>query len=224
MAKLVWDETGTREYRTGIDHVALRLQGSGNKWEVWNGATTLTENPSGAESTKLYADNLEYLNLISKEEFGCSVECYSTPNGFLRANGERVIYGELNGVKVCRVRFTAQPRLPFDLMYRELIGTDTTPAGSGAHNYIYHFVYNCKASPSSKNHQTVNDSPEAATHSYDITTTAADFDVDGMQYNTAHFEVDCSKMTNEQWALFKAYVEDDGNNPVTPSAFPGIID
>lgn len=175
MANIFWDAQGEHTYFTGIDGVALFVwddsvyedhEGNTVPWygngAAWSGVTAINESPSGAESNKLYADNIEYLNLLSKEEFGLTLECYQVPEEF----------DECDGISaVGALRAHGQVRKPFCLIYRIQEGTDTDPAGATDLDYVYHIVYGCKASPSSRDFATVNDSPEAQTFSYEINTT-----------------------------------------------------
>ena len=174
LGSLTWDDSGNHFYYTGIDGVVLFVA-DGSGWYsgpvVWNGVTAVNESPSGAESNKLYADNIEYLNLISKEEFGCTIECYQTPSAFDACDG--ILHSAAKkGFKVY-----GQPRKSFGLIYRVKKGSDTVEAGgqleSGNGNgYVYHIVYGCKAAPSSRDNATVNESPEAQTLSYEISTSS----------------------------------------------------
>ena len=217
---LTWDDTGNRYYYTGIDGVALFVWDEVNNWyhnrTAWNGVTAINENPSGAESNKLYADNIEYLNLLSKEEFGLTLECYNVPEAFDACDG---IYGA-DGFGS-----TMGPRKPFGLVYRVQKGSDTTNAGELG--YVYHVVYGCKASPSSKDHSTVNDSPEAQTFSYEITTTATSSypgsDMVGAYGGFSpfvHLEIDDTSLTAYQKEVMARvlYARDNGRMP-----YPGEI-
>ena len=163
MAVLTWDNVGDRRYETGIDHgVLYQLDESGAYGDgvPWNGLTTVTESPSGAESNKQYADNIVYVNLISAEEFGGTIEAYTYPDEFGQNDGsDEPAPGVLVG---------QQGRRPFGLVYRTLLGNDTE---GQEHGYKIHLVYGAQASPSEKAYATVNDSPEAATLSWEFTTT-----------------------------------------------------
>lgn len=162
MNKISWDQIGEKLYETGVDHGVLYPQKDGAypMGYAWNGLTTVTESPSGAESTKLYADNMAYLNLKSAEEFGCTVECYTYPDEWAQCNGEAEL---LPGVMLGQ-----QKRNTFGLSYRTKIGNDTDGEG---HGYKLHLVYNGSSSPSEKSYGTINDSPEAILFSYEVTTT-----------------------------------------------------
>ncbi len=160
--KLVWDKAGERYYETGVDRGVLypRKEGKYTKGVAWNGLTGVSESPSGAEPTPLYADNIKYLNLTSTEEFGASIEAYTYPDEFDECQGMNAI-GE--GISIGQ-----QEHTHFGLSYRTLIGNDDD---GNEHGYKLHLVYNCLAQPSEKAYSTVNDSPEAITFSWEISTT-----------------------------------------------------
>lgn len=166
--KLVWDVDGQRYYTTGVDRVALYLKktdGTGYETGVaWSGVSSIEESPSGAESTAIYADNIKYLDLTSKEEFGCSITAYSSPKEFDLCDGS----ASPEGLPFLKV--TQQSRRRFGLVYRTNIGNDTV---GNDFAYEYHIVYNAKASVSSKSRNTINDSPEATELSWECTTTDA---------------------------------------------------
>ncbi len=165
---LVWDKTGEKLYETGIDRVVLfpmrdTITDPTNPYEAgvaWNGVTALNESPSGGEPTALWADNQKYLNLISAEDFGASLEAYMYPKEFYPCDGTVAI---AEGAYIGQ-----QTRKQFGLAYRSLIGNDTQYNDYG---YKIHLVYGCFATPSEKNHPTVNDSPEAQSFSWTISTT-----------------------------------------------------
>jgi hypothetical protein len=165
MPELVWDKIGERFYETGVDHGVLYIpdaQGVYATGVAWNGLTTVTESPSGAESTAQYADNIKYLNLISAEEFGATIEAFTFPEEFTQFDGLAV---PSDGVTVGQ-----QPRKTFGLSYRTRLGNDLEHENFG---YKLHLVYGCVASPSEKAYNTINDSPEAITFSWAVTTTPA---------------------------------------------------
>lgn len=161
---LTWDNTGERTYETGVDHGVLYLPNVSGEYDsgfAWNGLTAVTESPSGAEASPLYADNIKYLNLISAEEFGATIEAYTYPEEF----------GQCDGTSAPKigVLLGQQTRKPFGLSYRTQIGNDLEGTDYG---YKLHLVYGALAAPSEKAHSTVNDSPEAITFSWSVTTTA----------------------------------------------------
>lgn len=163
MVALVWDQTGDRYYETGVDHGVLYLPDENGVYSngvAWNGLTTVTESPSGAEATPLYADNIKYLNLISAEEFGGTIEAYTYPEEFSLCDGQAI---PKDGLRVGQ-----QPRKSFGLSYRTVLGNDVNGNEEG---YKLHLVYGCMAAPSEKAYASINDSPEAITFSWEFTTT-----------------------------------------------------
>ena len=162
MSKIVWDQTGERLYETGVKQGVLYIPTSGvySKGVAWNGLTAVTESPSGAETTALYADDIKYLNLMSAEDFACTIEAYTYPDEFAECDGSASL---ANGVNISQ-----QPRKTFGLCYRTTIGNDTD---SNAHGYKLHMIYGCLAAPSEKAYATINDSPEAITFSWEVSTT-----------------------------------------------------
>ena len=163
MSTLVWDQTGERLYETGVKNGVLYVATEGNpygKGVAWNGLTAVTESPSGAEATALYADDIKYLNLISAEELGGTIEAYMYPDEFAACNGEASLAG---GVSVGQ-----QSRSKFGLCYRTVLGNDTE---NNEYGYKLHLIYGAQASPSERAYATINDSPEAITMSWEFTTT-----------------------------------------------------
>lgn len=163
MAKLVWDKTGEKTYETGVSQGVLYPQtseGTYPKGVAWNGLTSVTESPSGAEASPLYADNIKYLNLMSAEEFGATIEAYVYPEEFGECDGSAEI---APGVTIGQ-----QSRKPFGVSYKTTLGNDTE---GDKHGYKIHIIYGAMAAPSEKGYETVNDSPEAATFSWELTTT-----------------------------------------------------
>lgn len=161
--KLVWDETGNRFYETGVKNGVLYPQNSSGLYPlgvVWNGLTAVTESPSGAEATPVYADDIKYLNLISAEEFGATIEAYTYPDEFAVCDGSDDL---ADGVSIGQ-----QKRKAFGLCYRTVLGNDIDGEDYG---YKLHLIYGAMAAPSEKGYQTINDSPEAITFSWEVTTT-----------------------------------------------------
>lgn len=160
--KLVWDQTGERLYETGVKNGVLYPQEGGiyPKGVAWNGLTAVTESPSGAEASPLYADDIKYLNLMSTEEFGATIEAYMYPDEFAECDGSASI---AKGVTIGQ-----QKRKAFGLCYRTVLGNDTD---SNDYGYKLHIIYGAQAAPSEKAYATVNDSPEAITLSWEVTTT-----------------------------------------------------
>ena len=163
MAKLVWDESGKRLYETGVEKGVLYVQGENGQYQngvAWNGLTAVTESPSGAEPTALYADDIKYLELFSAEEFGATIEAYTYPAEFEKCDGSASLG---TGVTIGQ-----QDRATFGLCYRTVLGNDVKGSEFG---YKLHLIYGAKAKPSEKGYQTINDSPEAITFSWEISTT-----------------------------------------------------
>lgn len=165
MTKLTWDASGKRFYETGVDRGVLYIPTNGvyDFGVAWNGLTAVTESPSGAEATPQYADNIKYLNLLSAEEFGCTIEAFMYPDEF----------GQCDGTARPRpgISIGQQPRKTFGFAYRTKVGNDIDGAD---HGYKIHIVYGALAAPSEKAYNTINDSPEAMTFSWEVTTTAVE--------------------------------------------------
>lgn len=162
MAALVWDAVGQRFYETGVDHGVLYTPDENGDYVsgvAWNGLVSVTESPSGAESSPQYADNIKYLNLVSAEEFSATIEAFTYPEEFGQHDG--------SAAPKVGVMLGQQSRKPFGLAYRTKIGNDL----DGDLGYKLHLVYGCQAAPSEKGYTTVNDSPEALTFSWEVTTT-----------------------------------------------------
>lgn len=163
MARITWDEVGKHLYETGVDHVVLYRPNDLGVYTggvAWNGVTAINESPSGADSNPIYADNIKYLDLRSAEEFGATIECYTYPQEFSECNGEAIVG---TGIVIGQ-----QTRQTFGLSYRTIIGNDIKGNDYG---YKLHLVYGATASPSEKSYNTVNDSPEAGSFSFEMTTT-----------------------------------------------------
>ena len=163
MSKIVWDAIGEHTFETGVRNGVLYLkddEGAYNKGVAWNGLTSVSESPEGAEATDLYADDIKYLTLMSAENFKATIEAYTYPVEFEECDGSSTI---ANGVVIGQ-----QSRKPFGLCYRTAIGNDTD---GNEHGYKLHIVYGCQASPSEKQYSTINDSPEAITFSWEVNTT-----------------------------------------------------
>lgn len=193
MSKLVWDKTGERTYETGVDHGVLypiQSDGTYSKGIAWNGLTAVTESPSGAEATELWADNINYLNLMSAEKFGATVEAYTYPDEFAECDGSMEI---APGVYAGQ-----QNRKMFGLSYRTVKGNDVEESNYG---YKLHLVYGAKASPSEKGYSTINDSPDAITFSWELNTTPVEITVavDGKTLKpTACLTLDSTKCSKEK--------------------------
>lgn len=188
---LVWDEIGKRLYETGVDHGVLFVAKGEwyDKGVAWNGLTNVNESPSGADQTALYADNIKYLNLTSAEDFGCTIEAYTYPDEWMECDGSAeatpgVVLGQQN-------------RKGFAFSYRSRIGNDTEGDNLG---YKLHLIYGCKASPSERSYSTVNDSPEAISFSWTVTTTPITVE----DYRpTSIITIDSTKVDPEKLAAFE---------------------
>lgn len=213
MSKIVWDQTGERLYETGIDRGVLYLidnTGKYNNGVAWNGLTGVTESPSGAEATDLYADNIKYLSMRSAETFGATVEAYTYPDEFAECDGSATL---ATGVTVGQ-----QSRKTFGLCYRTVIGNDVNGQD---HGYKLHLIYGATASPSEKAYTTINDSPEAITFSWELTTTPVN--VTGLK-PTACVTIDSTKADPDCLAALEEilYGKDAGAEG-TPAAVPARL-
>ena len=199
MTKLKWDQTGERLYETGVSKGVLYplVSGAYPKGVAWNGLTAVNENPSGAEPTPLYADNIKYLNLMSAEEFGATIEAYMYPDEFSECNGEAEL---TKGVAIGQ-----QARKLFGLSYQTKIGSDQ----DNELGYKIHLIYGALAAPSEKAYATVNDSPEAITFSWEISTTPVE--VTGFK-PTASLVIDSTKVESAKLAAFEKILYGDETN------------
>jgi len=208
MAKLKWDQTGERLYETGIDRGVLYVYDTDSSTYgtgvAWNGLTAVNETPSGAESNPQYADNIKYLDLYSAEEFGATIEAFTYPAEFEECDGSAEL---VKGVTI-----GMQNRKMFGFSYRTLIGNDTEGTD---HGYKLHLVYGAKASPSEKSRSTVNDSPEAVTFSWEVTTTPVT--VESFK-PTSHLIIDSTKADPAKLAELekKLYGDDSAGTPSLP--------
>lgn len=193
MSKLIWDKVGERLYETGVKQGVLYPQDAATglypKGVAWNGLTAVTESPSGAEANPIYADDTKYLNLISVEEFGCTIEAYTYPDEFAACDGSEVV---ATGVTIGQ-----QKRQPFGLSYRTALGNDTE---NDSYGYKLHCVYGGTAAPSEKAYATINDSPEAITFSWEVATVPVD--VPGFK-PTASLTIDSTKVASAKLAALE---------------------
>lgn len=192
MAKIVWDQTGERFYETGVKNGVLYVQEGAAypKGVAWNGLTAVTESPSGAEATPLYADDIKYLNLMSAEEFGGTIEAYTYPDEFKACNGEVDL---VEGISIGQ-----QSRKTFGFCYRTVLGNDTE---NNEYGYKLHLIYGALAAPSEKAYATINDSPEAITFSWEFTTTPVNV---ANHKPTASLVIDSTKVDKEKLAALEA--------------------
>lgn len=212
MARLVWDAVREHIYETGVNNGVLFVQkpdGTYDKGVAWNGLTAVTESPSGAEATALYADNIKYLNMYSAEEFGATIEAYTYPDEFMECDGSASLG---TGVYIGQ-----QARKAFAFCYRTVVGNEVEGESFG---HKLHIIYGCMASPSEKAYATINDSPEAITFSWEITTTPVSASATAPAAfkkfkPTASVTLDSSKMTEAQLA-YLTQVENSlyGTDPV----------
>ena len=213
MSRIVWDKTGERYYETGVKQGVLypiQSDGKYTKGVAWNGLTAVTESPSGAEATPLYADDIKYLNLISNEEFGCTIEAYTYPDEFAECDGSAAL--------AAGVMIGQQKRKIFGLSYRTAFGNDVDGTD---HGYKLHLVYGCLAAPSEKAYATINDSPEAITFSWEVTTTPVS--VTGFK-PTSQITIDSTKVKAEKLTALEdiLYGKDgtDGSSGATEPRLP----
>lgn len=208
---LNWDADGQRLYETGVDRGVLFVKGSSGyeAGVAWNGLTAVTESPSGAEPTALWADNIKYLNLISAEEFAATLEAYTYPDEWYECDGSAAV---ATGVYIGQ-----QNRKVFGLAYRTKIGNDVD---SNDHGYKLHLVYNATAKPSERGYSTINDSPDAITFSWEISTTPVN--VTGHK-PTACLTIDSTKVNATKLASFEQILYGTpatGNDSAVPPALP----
>lgn len=212
MSKLVWDATGERKFEIGVDHgVLYPWNSTNNSYDVgvvWNGLTTVTNKPDGAEATDLWADDIKYATLRSAETFGATIEAYTYPEAFAACDGSAVV--------ATGVYLGQQSRKPFGFCYRTMMGTDTdSDYADNDNNYKIHVIYNATASPSERPYETVNDSPDAIKLSWDITTTPVN--VTGYK-PTSEIVIDVSKLSDEhRTALLNKLYGTDGAGGTDPT-------
>ncbi len=213
--KIVWDETGKRFYETGVDRGVFypaSTNGTYDKGVAWNGLTEVSENPSGAEANPIYADNIKYVNMVSAEEFGATIGAYTYPDEFAECDGSKEI---MPGVFVGQQR-----RKTFGLSYRTILGNDVDLNDYG---YKLHLVYGCLAAPTEKGYNTINDSPEAATFSWEVSTTPVAINtlIDGKKLKpTSTITFDSTKFSKE----FMTKLEDIlyGKDPTAEGGNDGV--
>ena len=208
MAKLVWDKTGDRLYETGVKNGVLYIPTAGvySKGVAWNGLTAVTESPSGAEATALYADDTKYLSLMSAEEFGATIEAYTYPDEFAACDGSAEL---ADGVMIGQ-----QKRSTFGLCYKTTIGNDTD---GNDHGYKLHIIYGAMAAPSEKAYASINDSPEAITFSWEITTTPVN--VTGAK-PTASLVIDSTKADPSKLAALEDILYGKDGEPANEPRLP----
>lgn len=212
MSKIIWDAVGEHKYETGVDHgVLYPLNTATNQYDngvAWNGLTSVSESPSGAESNPQYADNIKYLDLMSAEEFAATVECFTYPKEWEECDGS---IAPIEGVNIYQ-----QSRKTFGLSYRTKIGNDVNPDLG----YKLHLIYGAKATPSERAYNTVNDSPEALSFSYSISTTPVE--VPGYK-NTAILTIDSTRFVTDaakaRLAALEAVLYGTNSSPAIPAVY-----
>lgn len=215
MSRLVWDKVGERLYETGVSQGVLypiQTGGAYTKGVAWNGLSAVTESPSGAEPTAVYADNIKYLNMMSAEDFGGTIEAYTRPDEFEECDGSKEI---APGVYAGQ-----QNRKVFGLSYKTILGNDVD---SNDYGYKLHLVYGCSASPSEKGYQTVNDSPEAMSLSWEFSTTPVEINtlIDGKKLKpTAILVFDSTKVDADKMAALEEILY--GKNPTSEDGTDGV--
>lgn len=210
MSKLIWDQTGKRFYETGVEQgvlYPLGINGTYPTGVAWNGLTAVTESPSGAEASPIYADNIKYLNMMSAEEFGATIEAYTYPDEFAQCDGSAEI---AIGVVVGQ-----QARKIFGLSYKTKLGNDTDGTD---HGYKLHLIYGGQAAPSEKGYATINDSPEAIIFSWEVTTTPVS--VEGFK-PTASITIDSTKADKTKLNALETLLY--GKDPTTPTGTDGVV-
>lgn len=209
MSKIVWDGTGNRLYETGVKNCVLYVQNTEGAYPegvAWNGITGITETPSGGEATSLYADDIKYLDLMSAEEFSCTIEAYTYPEEFSQCDGSASL--------ATGVRIGQQTRKSFGLCYRTTLGNDVD---GDAHGYLLHLVYGLKAQPSERGYSTINDSPEAITMSWEAKSTPVS--VDGFK-PTSIITIDSTKVKPEALANLEKMLFGSDETPESKASLP----
>ena len=217
MAALVWDKTAERFYETGVDHGVLYVQKADGTYDTgvaWNGLISVTEKPDGAEPNDLYADNMKYASLRSAETFGATIEAYMYPDAFAQCDGSA---SAATGVYVGQ-----QSRKPFGFCYRTLVGNDTSTDEDDG--YKLHIIYNATASPSEKNHETINDSPDAITMSWDLDTTPVAFEDHPGFKPTATITIDSTKCDKNKLQTLEDTLYGTANSDPTLPDPDAVID
>ena len=204
MARLIWDEVGQRFFETGVKNGVIYVQNNDGSYAngvVWNGLTAITESPSGAEETPLYADDVKYLTLRSAEEFGATIEAFTYPEEFEQCDGSATI---ADGITVGQ-----QARRAFGLCYRTAVGNDIQ---GQEFSYKLHIIYGCTVAPSEKSYSTINDNPEAITFSWELSTVPVP--VDGFK-PTASLVIDANKVEAGKLQLLENALFGDAENEAT---------
>lgn len=205
--KLVWDQVGQKFYEAGVDRAVLYVQNTNGTYQdgvAWNGVSQISENPSGAESNPYYADNIKYLDIISKEDFGASIECYTYPDAWMLCDG--------TAEPTPGVMLGQQSRRAFGLCYRTKIGNDVVNDDYG---YKIHLIYNAKASPSEKSYQSIGESVEPISFSYELTTTPVN--VTGYK-PCSYIVIDSTKVDSAKLTQFEELIYGKDADPEDPES------
>lgn len=215
MSKLVWNETGKKLYETGVDKMVLYPETSGtySNGVAWSGVTGFTESPSGADATKIYADNRKYLTLRGPEDYGATIKCYQYPPEWEKCNG---LISPVKGLY-----FGQQPRSTFGLSCRTVIGNDLE---GSKHGYKLHLIYGATCSPSERDYGTINDSPEAIEFSYEISAdpvSVASLTTEGKEYEPlASIIIDSTEVEPTKLAALEKILYGDNAEESTPARLP----
>jgi hypothetical protein len=210
---LIWDAQGEKKFETGVDRGVLYPISSGAypKGYAWNGLTSISESPDGGDAQDFYADNIKYGSLRGAENFGGTIECYTYPDQWKECDGRKEL---VTGVTVAQ-----QNRKAFGLSYRSIIGNDTDLLD---HGYVLHLVYNATSSPSEKQRQTINESPEAQTFSYEFKTTPVGVTVIPDIKATSHIEIDSTKVSAAGLAAIEEILYGKAAEGSTPAVDPRL--
>lgn len=215
MTRLLWDQVGDRLYETGVDKGVLYPVDALGDYETgipWNGLANVTESPSGAEASPIYADNIKYLNLLSAEEFGCTIEAFTYPDEFAACDGS------LEHTAALGLFLNQQTRKKFGLCYRTKLGNDVLGDDYG---YKIHLIYGCMAAPSEKAFQTINDSPEPITFSWEVTTTPVE--VGGIYKPVASLTIDSTKVDPAKLLLLEDLLYGDATAGLAQLPLPSVV-
>lgn len=223
MARLIWDETGKKFFETGVEKGVLYTQNADGTYATgvaWDGLTAVNESPSGGEATTLYANDDKYIDLISTETYGATIEAYTSPDEFMECDGSKELESGLG------LYAGQQNRKPFGFTFVSLVGNDTEGTDCG---YIITIVYGCRAQPSSRNHATINESPEAQTLSWEVRATPVEIPASiGKFKKTATLKIDSRKFTTEAQKGYLATLEgilygtDGSTDPLVQPTVPRL--
>jgi len=220
---LNWDQDGERFYETGVERAVIYPMNSDGTYEdgvAWNGLTSFEESPSGAEANPLYADDMKYLNLMSKEQYAFTIGAYTYPDAFAKCDGSAFLDETMAGTLGPALKIGQQKRQKFGFCVTTKRGNDIEQSDYG---YIIHLIYNCNASPSSRSHATENESPEAIEFSWEVNT--SEIRVSGGK-STCNLDIDVTKLTDGQRNLLETTLFGDGTKPgkfLTPDEVVALL-